>query len=144
MTPRLAKSIIEEEKNLWSKKVLDFQTGKEYNRGRKEMLITSERNKAAWNIRRRLAKQRNCKLLDISWKECLATVEAALEKTIKQVYEKMLKRYKGLDFKSRLTMYKSLWMKESEYLRCRLAGMDIVESIKKVWFGITETVRMHY
>ena len=108
------------------------------------MLITSERNKAAWNIRRRLAKHRNCRLSDISWKECLATVERGLEKVIRQVYERMLKRYKGLNFKSRLTMYKSLWMKESEYLRYRLAGMDVVESIKRVWFGLTETVRMHY
>ncbi len=107
-------------------------------------MITSERNKAAWNIRRRLAKQRNCKLLDISWKECLATVEAALEKVIKQVYERMLKRYKGLDFKGKLALYKSLWMKESEYLGYRLAGMDVVESIRRVWFGLTETVRMHY
>ena len=108
------------------------------------MLITSERNKAAWNIRRRLAKQRNCGLLDISWKECLATVEAALEKVIKQVHERLLKRYKGLDFNSRLALYKSLWMKESEYLRYRLAGVDVTESIKRVWFGLTETVRMHY
>ena len=122
LTPKVEKGIIEERK----------------------MLITSERNKAAWNIRRRLAKQRNCKLSDISWKKCLAAVEAALEKTMKQVYERMLKRYKGLNFKSRLTMYKSLWMKESEYLRYRLAGMDVVESIKRVWFGLTETVRMHY
>ena len=108
------------------------------------MLITSERNKAAWNIRRRLAKQRNCKLLDISWKECLATVEAALEKIIKQVHERMLKRYKGLNFKGRLALYKSLWTKESEYLRCRIAGMDVLESIKRVWFGLTETVRVRY
>ncbi len=122
MTPKVRSVIIEERK----------------------MLLTSERNKAAWNIRKRLAKQRNCKLLDISWKECLATVEAALEKTIKQVYERMLKRYKGLDFKSRLSMYKSLWTKESEYLRYRLAGVDVTESIKRVWFGLTETVRMHY
>ena len=122
MTPKVRSVIIEERK----------------------MLITSERNKAAWNIRRRLAKQRNCKLLDISWKECLATVEAALEKTIKQVYERMLKRYKGLNFKSRLALYKSLWMKESEYLRYRLSGVDVVESIKRTWLGLTETVRMHY
>ena len=122
LTPKVEKGIIEERK----------------------MLITSERNKAAWNIRRRLAKQRNCKLLDISWKECLATVEAALEKTIKQVYERMLKRYKGLNFKSRLTLYKSLWTKESEYLRYRITGMDVLESIKRVWFESTETVRMHY
>lgn len=110
MTPKVRSVIIEERK----------------------MLLTSERNKAAWNIRRRLAKQRNCKLLDISWKECLATVEAALEKTIKQVYERMLKRYKGLDSKGRLALYKSLWMKESEYLRYRLTGVDVTESIKRV------------
>ena len=108
------------------------------------MLITSERNKAAWNIRRRLAALRNCRVLDISWKECLTTVEAALEKVIKQVHERLLKGNKGLDFKGRLALYKSLWMKESEYLRCRLAGMDVVESMKRVWFGLTETVRMHY
>ena len=108
------------------------------------MLITSERNKAAWNIRRRLAKQRNCKLLDKSWKECLATVEAALEKVITRVTDYMLKSKKDATFKDRLKTYKSLWAKESEYLKCRLAGMDVLESIKRVWFGLTETVRMHY
>jgi adenylate kinase family enzyme len=122
LTPRLEKSIIEKRK----------------------MLITSERNKAAWNIRRRLAKQRNCKLLDISWKECLATVEAALEKVITRVTDYMLKSKKDATFKDRLKTYKSLWAKESEYLKCRLAGMDVLESIKRVWFGLTETVRMHY
>ena len=35
LTSKLAKIIIEEEKDLGSKKVLDFQTGKDYNRGRK-------------------------------------------------------------------------------------------------------------
>ena len=108
------------------------------------MLITSERNKAAWRIRRRLAKQRNCKLLDISWKECLATVEAALVKVITRVTDYMLKSCKNATFKDRLERYKSLWTKESEYLRCRLAGMDVLESIKRTWFGLTETVRMHY
>jgi len=82
--------------------------------------------------------------MDISWKECLATVEAALVKTIKQVHEKLLKRNKGLDFNGKLALYKSLWRKESEYLRYRLAGMDTIESVKKVWFGLTEIVRMHY
>jgi hypothetical protein len=107
-------------------------------------VVTSERNKAAWNIRRRLAALRNCKVMDISWKECLDTVERGLEKTIKQVYEVLLKRYRGLDFKGRLALYKSLWMKESEYLRCRLAGIDAMESIKRVWFGLTENVHVRY
>jgi hypothetical protein len=107
-------------------------------------LITSERNKAAWNIRRRLAKQRNCKLLDISWKECLATVERSLVEVITRVTDYKLKSRKNATFKDRLEMYKSLWTKESEYLRCRIAGMDVLESIKRVWFGLTETVRMHY
>lgn len=108
------------------------------------MLISKERNKAAWNIRKRLAKQRSCKVSAISWKECLATVERGLEKVITRVTEFMLKSCKNATFKDRLGMYKSLWTKESEYLRCRIAGMDVLESIKRVWFGLTETVRMHY
>lgn len=108
------------------------------------MLITSERNKAAWNIRKRLAKQRNCKLLDISWKECLATVEAALVKVITRVTDYKLKSLKNATFQDRLNLYKSLWAKADEYLRYRLAGVDVTESIKRVWYGLTETVRMHY
>jgi hypothetical protein len=110
----------------------------------RKMLITSERNKAAWNIRKRLAKQRNCKLLDISWKECLATVERGLEKVITKVTDYKLKSLKNATFQDRLNLYKSLWAKAGEYLRCRLAGMEVVESIKRVWFGLTETVRVRY
>lgn len=108
------------------------------------MLITSERNKTAWSIRRRLATLRNCKLMDISWKECLATVEAALEKVISQVTDKLITRQDNPTFQDRLNLYKSLWKNESEYLRCRLAGLDTLEAVKRVWFGLTETVRMYY
>lgn len=108
------------------------------------MLITSERNKAAWSIRRKLAALRNCKVMDISWKECLEKVEAALVKVINQVTDKLITRQDNPTFQDRLNLYKSLWRKESEYLRCRLAGLDTLESVKRVWFGLTETVRMHY
>lgn len=132
------------EKNLKSKKFLTPEVRSVIIERERKMLITSERNKAAWNIRRKLAALQNCKVMDISWKECLITVEAALKKVINQVHERLIKRYKGLDFKNRLALYKSLWTKESEYLKCRLAGMDTIESAKRVWFGLTETVRVHY
>lgn len=52
------------------------------------MQYTSELNKKAWNIRRNIAKRLNCKIMAVSWKECLIKAKECCLSYLNQVTKK--------------------------------------------------------